>query len=346
MNGGNAIIASTNSQPAGILNWQGINNSVMLASNMGTINNAVPRFSNTVVGADATGLRWEINSNTGSIITEGPISANTPIGGLAKMMENQTREIIKPGRLLRMISGCKVRLCRNGEKPHVVSRPYDACTIITNNAELKWQGTYKRDPWGAPVTTTVIDTSFEALKNTNELVIKDLNEKINGIKEEKLKIIDRRSKQITIHETEALHNKFIDLDKEMTEHSKKLTSLEEWFRANKDIVLLKQNPEKTRSFDKGLKENYLSRSQRPAEWTATEWIGLVPVLVDYTVTEEMYVISGDNGIGTYSDAPTRLLCLEILDLINNKPDCVVIDSETQDYLNKNYKIAICALGDF
>jgi hypothetical protein len=346
MNSQNAILACSNSQPASIMNWQGVNNTVMMASNLGNVSNVTPRFSNTVIGADATGIRWEINTNDGSITTEGPISANTPIGGLAKMMENQLNGVIKPGRLLRMVAKCKVRLCKAGERPMVVSRPYSACTIITNNAELKWQGTYKRDVWGAPVTTTVIDTNFEALKNTHEITIKTLTEKINGIKEEKFKIIDRRSKQITNEETKVLNDKFIDIDKKMLEYTQKLASLEEWFRANKDVIIYKQNQEKTTTYDKALKDIYLPRSQRPAEWTAVEWVGLVPVLVDYTVTEETYVTSADQGIGTYSNVPTRVYCLEILDLVNNRPDYIVIDSEIQNYLNKKYNIAICALGDF
>jgi len=326
MNSQNAIIATANSQPSGTMNWQGINNAVMMASNLGNVNSAVPRFSNSVVGADATGIRWEINTNDGSITTEGPISANTPIGGLAKMMENQIEGIIKPGRLLRMVAKCKVRLCKFGEKPHVVSRPYSACTIITNNAELKWQGTYKRDVWGAPITTTVIDTNFETLKNTNQSMIKNLTEKINGIKEEKLKITERRTKQITEHESRVLNDKYIELDKNMLEHTQKLSTLEEWFRANKDVIVYKQNQEKTITFDKNLKDNYLPRSQRPTEWTAVEWIGLVPVLVDYTVTEETYIVSGENGIGTYSDALSRLYCLEIIDVLN-KPDYLIIDTK-------------------
>jgi len=346
MNSGNAILASSNSQPSSSLNWSNINNSVMIASNLGGTSNFTPRFSNTVIGADASGIRWELNSNDGSITSDGPISANTPIGGLAKMMENQTNEIIPPGRLLRMVAKCKVRLCKHGEKPHVISRPYEACTIITNNAELKWQGTYQRDVWGKPITTTVIDSNFEVLKNSNEATIKDLNEKIKGIKEEKLKIKDRRSKQITINEADVLNNKFIELDKTMTDYTKKLNTLEEWFRNNKDVIIYKKNQEKTKSLNKDIGNSYLPRSKRPDEWTAVEWLGLVPILVDYTVQEETYVISIDQGIGSYSNAPTRVYCLEILDLTENKPDYVVIDEETQSYLNIGYRVAICALGDF
>lgn len=347
-NSNNSLIACSNSQPSGTMNWSAISNSVMIASNLGNISNAVPRISNTLVGANSAGLSWELNSNTGSITASGPISANTPIGGLSKMMENLVNGIIPPGRLLKMVAKKKIRLCKNGENPHVVSRPYNACSIITSAAELKWHGALKRDPWGAPILSTVIDTNFEAIKNTNQVTIKDLTEKINGIREEKLKIIDRRSKQISTHESEALNNRFIELDKVMTEHSKKLSAFEEWYRINKDLVVYKQNQEKTKTYDRSLKNSYVPRSERTDEWTPVEWTGLVPVLVDYTVTnEETYVTSGDNGIGTYSNVPTRLYCLEILDLSSaNKPDYIVIDTETQALLNQGYQIAICALGNF
>lgn len=340
----NAIIACANSLPSDSINWQNINQSVMLASNMNNIGNIAPRASNTVVGADQTGLKWEINTNNGSITTEGPISANTPIAGLAKMMENKSLGVISPGRLLRMVAKRRIRLCINGEKPHLVSRPYSACAIITSDASFKWHGTYKRDVWGAPITTTIVDRDFEILKNTNRQYIDDLQEKITGIKVEKSRIIERLNKTPTPQETEILNSKFRELDSFMNDHIKSLNLIQDWYRANKDTVLYSKRYEKNRAINN---EVYLARSERPEEWTATEWLGLVPILVDYTVGEENYVISGDLGIGTYSNVPTRVYCLEILDLtIENKPEYIVIDTDTQNYLNKGYKVAICALGDF
>lgn len=340
----NTMLSCANSNPSLPINWQNVNGSVILASNYNNLGNAAPRFSNTVVGCDSSGIRWEINTASGSIITEGPITSNTPIPGLTKLMKNWTLGVIKPGRLLKIVKGTSVRLCRQGEKPWVVSRTPQSCAILTGTAEFKWHGSTLRDVWGTPITETVVDDAFEAQKEQNKRTLAHLENNIKSINNEK-EIIRKQLSLININDTNnhnILHARFLELDKQVGSHLRDHKILEEWVRVNNTKALFKKK--QVANDLANLDQTYIPRTERPEEWTATEWLGVAPVLIDSSVAEENYVISLDDGIGTYSAATTRVYCTEILDLINNKPDYIVIDQDTQNYLNQGFRVALCVVG--
>ncbi len=353
--GNNAIIGCANGDRinSASMDWTGIQGSVMLASNLGGITNPVPLSSNTVVGANSTGIKWELNSETGSITAEGPILSNTPLPGIAKLMENFVTGRIAPGRLLRMVCKKKVRVCHLGEAPHLVSRPASACGLITGDSTFKWQGSMIRDIWGSIVYEEEVDKSFELAKIKNKEIINITRNRINELNNLR-SLYNRQIARLggksikSIEEIEqytSAREKLIHADSEAAFYEQKFRELSDWISTNDNKTKYSKVPKHNSSYNYNLANNYKGRCDRPDEWTVCEWTGIVPVVVDNTVFEEGYVGSGNDGIGTHSDVPTRVFCLEIMDFSSGYPKNLEIDNDTKKLLENGFFISICAVGN-
>lgn len=342
----NSIIGGSNTVSS---NWENINNSVLIASNMNNLSNGIPRSSNTLVGANSSGLTWEINSETGSIVNEGTISSSTPISGFAKMMCNMTSGIITPGLLLRIVSKNKVRVCNDNESPQLVSRQFNACTYVTNNADLKWHKTFMRNVWGTVVYENVIDTAFEKTKVLNKNATFDLSNLLTTLNNNRSIIINKiaiinnkvQKTNADLANLAILQSDLLQIDNDIKLNQNKYITISNWLSINQSITKYISVPKINPELNPTLVPTYLSRNKRPLEWTPCEWSGMAPVIVDLTVTEENYVTSGPNGIGKFSNIQTRVYCVEILDTF---PTNVEIDSVTNQLLISGlYKIALCSI---
>ena len=78
------------------------------------------------------------------------------------------------------------------------------------------------------------------------------------------------------------------------------------------------------------KQTYVSREDRPAEWTKVGMMGQLPVRVDKTVDKpDLYIKSDDNGMGTVGINSTDIKVMKILQPFDT---------------TKGYGIALCLIG--
>lgn len=283
-------------------NGQGYSNVTVLSSSVQAGATLQPRASNTVIGGSARinggPMRWEINSDLGTITAEGAISQNTPLPGLQEVLENQVPGVIPPGRLLRLCAGSKVRLCRPGEKGHFVSRLFEASSFVGGDSSFRWQKASLMSPLGYAPRSLVRSPSAAALRKK--------------------------------------YTRVLGFSKDQEE--KKAAQL--WLDANPTDFVLAPAPNPAYNPAR----EYTPRVQRPSEYTVCEWTGRAPLLVDRSVVPESYCVAGQDGIGTFSDASTRMYVIDVVRL-DALPEGYVLD-EWLDPYRDTHNVAIVAVGDF
>lgn len=169
---------STIASFSGIYNNNGFHHTTALSSDVGILT-LQPRASHTIIGG-TTGLvgnpmTFEINCDLGTITSVGAIVGNSVFPGLQELMSNFIEGEIPPGRLLRMVKGSKVRICKSDEKPHLVSRVNKNLSFVGGESSFNWCGAYLKSPLGYYPMKKELDLTFENIRNEKMNMLNDLN---------------------------------------------------------------------------------------------------------------------------------------------------------------------------
>lgn len=275
--------------------------SVLLASDALTLTQ-----SGCVAGgmAPAIGLGWRLESDSGDVYCDGSFIDTG--ADYAEYFETSSGAI-KPGTLVAMRRG-KMEPADAGDEVLGVVSAHPG--IVGDAAGLGWAGRVARDAWGKPI----IETTLEAMWTEREPRIR------------KRIVVDPVDGSVRAAD-EAYQAKHIVRCL--------LSDLPTDFKRPPDFRVVEvRRRVAVADFDPG--QTYLPRSARPNEWACVGLVGKLRARVDKDVAaawlesdDEVYISAGTCGIGTVSQAPTKMQVMALL----------------ADYDSaKGYAIAMCYLG--
>ena len=245
-------------------------------------------------------LTFRVDGTTGDVYADGSVGAGA--ADFAECFENETAGAIPAGALVAR-TGRKVRLAQPGDR---VAGVVSAAPLVLGGDGPSWSGRYERDEFGARVMETHEHVRWSALYDVREVVEPATHE--DGAVTEGRRIVRTRTR-------EAFDGLLSELDGR--------TPPADAVRYTVDA------PKPSAEYEPG--RPYVSRRDRPEEWSVVALIGQVRVRVDASVAVGDLLEPGPGGVARASAKP-KGRPVEVMEIT------VPFDA------SKGYAVALCLVG--